>query len=45
MREADNLKDPGVDGRVILKLIFQKWVEGHGTGSVWLRRGTGGGLL
>jgi hypothetical protein len=24
MREGDHLKDPGVDGRIILKLIFEK---------------------
>jgi hypothetical protein len=27
--ERDRLGDPGVDGRIILKLIFRKWdVEG-----------------
>ena len=24
------MEDPGVDGRIILKLIFEKWVWGHG---------------
>jgi hypothetical protein len=36
---------PGVDGRIILKWIL---VKGNGrpwTGSIWLRTGTGGGLL
>jgi hypothetical protein len=25
LRERDQLKDPGVDGRIILRWIFRKW--------------------
>jgi hypothetical protein len=25
LREIDHLKDPGIDGRIILKLIFRMW--------------------
>jgi len=37
--------DPGVDGRIILRWIFGKWDVGVWTGSIWLRKGTGGGHL
>jgi hypothetical protein len=43
--EGDYLKDPGVDGRIILKRIFENWNAGAWTESIWLRIGTGGGLL
>jgi hypothetical protein len=42
--KIDNLEDPGVDWRIILKWIFRKW-DGAWTGLIWLRIGTGGGLL
>jgi hypothetical protein len=45
MRERDHLGYPGVDGRIILKCIFRKWIVGVWPGSSWLRIGTGGGHL
>ena len=41
LRERDHLGDPGVDGRIILRWIFRKWVVGVWTGSSWLWIGTG----
>jgi hypothetical protein len=43
--EGDHLENPGVDGRIILKWIFERLGVGAQTGSIWLRIGTGGGLL
>jgi hypothetical protein len=45
MRERGHLEDPRVDGRIILRWNFRKWVE---RGMDWidlLRIGTGEGLL
>jgi hypothetical protein len=39
------LEDPGIDRRIKLKWIFER-LDGRAlTGSIWLRIGTGGGLL
>jgi hypothetical protein len=43
--EGDHFEDPGVDGRIILKWIFERLGVGAQTGLIWLRIGTGGGLL
>jgi hypothetical protein len=43
--ERDQLKEPGVDESIIFRRIFRKWNMGPLTGSMWLRIGTGGGLL
>jgi hypothetical protein len=43
--EGGHLEDPDVDGRIILKWIFERLGVGAQTGLIWLRIGTGGGLL
>jgi len=45
LRERDNLGDPGVDGRIIIRWIFSKWDIGVWIGSIWLRIGKDGGHL
>jgi hypothetical protein len=30
MRGRDNLEDPGIDGKIVLRWIFRKWDRGHG---------------
>jgi hypothetical protein len=41
--ERDHLRDPGLDGRIILRWIFRKWDVGFGPDQNWLRTETGGG--
>jgi hypothetical protein len=45
VKERDKLREPGVDGRIILRCIFRKWDVGLWTGSNSLRIGTGSGHL
>jgi len=45
MRERDHSEDSGVDGRITLNWIFNKWMGRAWTGSIGLRIGRGGGLL
>jgi hypothetical protein len=40
-----HFEDPGIDGWIILKWIFERLDRGTYTGLIWLRIGTGGGLL
>jgi hypothetical protein len=41
----DHFEDRGVDGRVIVRLIFKKWEGEVWTGLIWLRIGAGDGRL
>ena len=45
LRERNHLEDPGVDGRIILRWLFNKWDVATWAGFIWLRIGTGGGHL
>jgi len=39
LKERDHLRDPSIDGRIILRCIFRKWNLGVWTGSSWVRKG------
>ena len=39
------MEDPGIEGRIILSLIFGKWDVRVWTGSSWFWVGTGGGFM
>jgi hypothetical protein len=45
LKERDNLVDPDVDWRIILRWIFRKWDVEVWTVSSWLRIGRGGRQL
>jgi hypothetical protein len=45
LKRTDHSEDLGVDGRIILKCTSMKQGLGLWIGFIWLRIGTGGGLL
>jgi len=45
LREREHLEDPGIDERIILRLIFRMWDVGLWTELMWLRIGRGGDHL
>ena len=45
LKRSGHLKDVGVDGTIIIKLILNKYGERAWTGLIWLRKGISVGLL
>jgi hypothetical protein len=45
LREREHLEDTGIDGGIILRRIFRKWVGVSRTGLIWLRIAKYCGLL
>jgi len=45
MKERDNLEEPDLDKRILLRCLFRNWDVGAWNGLVWLGIGTGGGHL
>jgi hypothetical protein len=41
----NHTEDLDVDGWIILKWVFKKWYGDTWTGLIWVKKGTGGGLL
>ena len=45
LRKGDQLEDHGAAGKIIVKWVLKKVEWGAWIGPIWLKIGTGGGLL
>jgi hypothetical protein len=45
MKGGDHMEDIGVDERIILQWMLERWGGEVWTGCIWLTVGTNGGLL